>query len=456
MHIVIVGGGAIGKELASNLVSKKQTVAVVEKDPRRISELEENPDVLVIHGNGADIATLERARIGSAQMLIAVTTTDEVNMIACMVAKRKGVPITVARTQDPEHAENEDSRGLTREQIGIDFVISPERAVAQEIVKMIFFPDAEEIEYFAEGKVMMVRLSVTEESEIADRTLKDLQVDSGFIVAGIKRSNGDFVIPGGEDQISKGDKVYLIGSGKVVQQTSWLLPHGATRVHKVLILGGGKIGQYLASLLESNREHSYLAKIIEKDADRCEELNRVLSKTIVLQGDDTDCSFFNREEVAEADVLVTVTGDDRTNIVASVMGQKLGVKKIISEVNDIAYRPVYATASVDNAISPHLITAAQILRLTRSEDLVSLSILKNEEAETMELVLPASAPVAGKKVADVRFPNGMLIGTVVRDGEVIIPHGGTTLQQGDHLIVFALPKVSNRLDRFFAGQEEDA
>ncbi len=453
MHIVIVGGGAIGKELASNLVSKRQTVAVVEQDLRRISELEENANVLVVNGNGADIETLEKAKIGSARMLIAVTTIDEVNMIACMVAKKKGVPITVARIQDPGHAEHEDSRGLSREQIGIDFVISPERAVAQEIVKMIFFPDAEEIEYFAEGKVMMVRLSVTEESEIANRTLKDLQLNAGFIVVGIKRSNGDFIIPGGEDQMSRGDKVYLIGSGKVVREASWLLPHGASRVHRVLILGGGKIGQYLASLLESNREHSYLAKIIEKDAECCEELNRALSKTIVLQGDASDLSFFNREELAEADVLVAVTGDDRTNIVASVMGQRLGVKKIISEINDIAYQPVYSTASVDNAVSPHLITAAQILRLTRSEQLVSLSILKNEEAETMELVLPASAAVVGKKVADVRFPKGMLIGTVVRDGQIIIPHGSTVLEQGDHLIVFALPKVSDRLDRFFAAKE---
>lgn len=452
MHIVIVGGGAVGTELAGSLVSKKQTVAVVEKDPARVSQLEQNARILVVRGNGASIETLEMAKIGSAQMLIAVTEIDEVNIIACMVAKKKGVPVTVARIQDPEHAEDDSSRGLTREQMGIDHIISPERTVAQEIAKMIFFPDAEEIEYFADGKVMMVRLSITKESEIANRSLKDLQLNAGFIVAGIKRSNGDFIVPGGKDKINSGDKIYLIGSGKVVREASWLLPHGAIRVRKVVILGGGKIGQHLASLLESSRERSFLTKIIEKDAARCEDLNRVLRNTIVLQGDSSDCSYFNREELGEADVLIAVTGDDRNNMVASVMGERLGVKKIIAEVTDISYLPVYDAISIENTVNPHLITAAQILRLTRNEDLVSLSILKNEEAETMELVLPASAPVAGKTVADARFPNGMLVGTVVRDGQIIIPHGGTVLEDGDHLVVFALPKVSNRLDRYFAAQ----
>ena len=452
MHIVIVGGGAVGTELANSLVSKKQTVAVVEKDPARVAQLEQNSSILVVRGNGASIETLEMAKIGSAQMLIAVTEIDEVNIIACMVAKKKGVPVTVARIQDPEHAEDDSSRGLTREQMGIDHIISPERAVAQEIAKMIFFPDAEEIEYFADGKVMMVRLSIPEESEIANRSLKDLQLHAGFIVAGIKRSNGDFVIPGGKDKINSGDKVYLIGGGKVVREASWLLPHGAIRVRKVVILGGGKIGQYLASLLESRRERSFLTKIIEKDAARCEDLNRVLRNTIVLQGDSSDCSYFNREELGEADVLIAVTGDDRNNMVAAVMGERLGVKKIIAEVTDISYLPVYGAIAIENTVNPHLITTAQILRLTRNEDLVSLSILKNEEAETMELVLPSSAPVAGKTVENARFPNGMLVGTVVRDGQVIIPHGGTVLEAGDHLVVFALPKVSNRLDRYFAVQ----
>lgn len=450
MHIVIVGGGEVGKDLALNLSAKHQSVVVVEKDPERAAELEEKLDALVINGNGANHDILEKAKLRSAKMLIAVTEIDEVNIIACMVAKNKGVPITVARVRDSESAGNGSSGGLTQEQVGIDFIISPEKAVALEISKMVHYPDAEEIEYFAKGKVMMVSITVTEKAEITNQTLKELPLPSGCIIVGIKRHNGDFIVPGGKDKVKPGDKVYLIGSVKVMREASWFLHHEELRVKRVVILGGGMIGYYLSALLESNRERSFLTKVIEKDAQRCEELNRLLSKTTVLQGDTSELSFFNKEELAEADLLVAVTGDDRTNIVASIMGQKAGSKKVVSEINKLEYADVYDAVGIENTVNPHLIAAAQILRFTRKEDVVSLSILKNEEAEAMELVLPESAKVVGKKVAEANFPKGMLIGTIVRDGQVIIPHGQTVLEGGDHLIIFVLPQVSSRLDRFFA------
>ena len=320
--------------------------------------------------------------------------------------------------------------------------------MAQEISKMIHFPEAMEVEHFAKGRVMMVSTTVTEEAKITDTTLQKLPLPKGCIVVGIKRAGGDFLLPGGNDKIRVGDKVYLIGKAEVMREASWLLHHEPARVNRVIILGGGLIGYDLASILETDQHKSFLVKIIEQDPERVEELNRKLSKTIVLQGDGTELSYFNEEEIAEADILVAATEDDRTNIVASVLGQKLGVHKIIAELTRIGYAQLYDTLGIMENVNPHLITAAQILRFTRREDVASLCLLKEEAAEVMEVVLPESACVVGQKISQAGFPKGLLIGTIVRGEEVIIPDGDTVLKANDHLVIFTL--VCFNLDRFFA------
>ena len=450
MHIVIIGGGDVGRELAHNLALKYQSIAVVEKDRQRSEQLGEDLDVAIINGNGANLDILNKAKIKNAEMLIAVTGSDEVNIIACMIAKKIGVNFTVARVRNPESAGSidVDTRGLIHKQVGIDMIISPEKAVAQEIAKTIHFPEAVEVEHFAKGRAMMVATTVTGEAEIIDQRLKDLPLPKGCIVVGIKRPDGDFILPGGKDKIQMGDKVYLIGKADVMREASQLLHHEAARLNRVIILGGGIIGSSLASILESEKQHSLLVKIIEKDAERAEELNRKLNKTIVLQGNGTELSYFNEEEIAEADILVAATEDDRTNLVASVMGQKLGVHKIISELTRIGYASVYEAIGVEETINPHLITAAQILRFTRREQVVSLSLIKEEAAEVMEVALPESACVVGQRIAEAGFPKGLLIGTIVRGEEVIVPDGDTVLKADDHLIIFAI--ACFRLDRFFA------
>ncbi|WP_291318845.1 Trk system potassium transporter TrkA [Desulfonatronospira sp.] len=450
MHIVIIGGGDVGRELALNLAHKQQKIAVVEKDRHRAEQLGEELDMTVIIGNGANLDVLNKAKIKNAEMLIAVTGSDEVNIIACMIAKKFEVSFTVARVRDPESAGSidVDTRGLIHKQVGIDMIISPEKAVAQEIAKTINFPEAVEVEHFARGKAMMVATTVTSEARLVDQTLQELSLPRGCIVVGIKRPDGGFVLPGGRNKIQIGDKVYLIGKSDVMRKASQLLHHEPKRINRVIILGGGVIGYSLASILESDKQNSFLVKIIEKDAERVDELNRKLSRTTVLQGDGTEVSYFNEEEIAEADILVAATEDDRTNIVASIMGQKLGVHKIISELTRISYASTYETVGVEETINPHLITAAQILRFTRREDVVSLSLLKEEAAEVMEVILPESACVVGQRIADADFPRGLLIGTIVRGDEVIIPDGDTVLKAGDHLIIFAI--ACFQLDRFFA------
>ncbi len=449
MHVVIVGGGRVGRELAANLSDKQQTVVIVEKDSKIAEKLKKKLDVMVVNEDGANMATLEKAGIKNAGICIAVTQIDELNLMVSMMADRAGVPTTIARVRNPESHTNIADTGFSKDEIGVDYVINPERELALEISKRIHYPDASEIEYFAGGKVMMVATTVTEDAEMIGYNLKEMPLPQGCIIVGIKRSGGSFVVPSGDDKVKVGDKVYLVGNAKVMRKASWLLHHKETIVKKVLILGGDTVGSTLASVLESNPERKFKVKLIEKDEQRCEELNRKLTKTMVLQGHSNELAYFNQEEIAETDALITVTGDDRANIVSAIMAEKLGVDKIIAEISDNEYAYIYDTVGIDNYVNSHLITAYKILRFTRKGDLLALSHLKEENAELVELVLPKHCRAANIKVKDARFPKGMLIGTIVRNGEVIVPYGDTVLKPGDNLIIFTLTSVSRKLESYF-------
>ncbi len=447
MQIIIVGGGGVGYELARNLSDKNQDVVVIERNELKARRFKESLDVMVIEDNGANAAVLERADIKSADMMIAVTQVDEVNIIACMLAKQYDVPITVCRIRNSGYGG--ESSVLTPHQLGIDIVINPERVAAMEISKMLHFPDASEVEYFNQGKVMMLGVVVGAEAEITDVPLHKLSLNTDAIIVGISDPAGKFIVPGGNDIIRPGNKIYLLGKTRTLKNISSLLHHEKTMIHQVTILGGGMIGYQLALLLDESQQ-PFKVKIIEKNEERCEHLSRQLKRTLVLQGDATEIAMLREEDTDRADAVIAATGDDRTNIVAALLARQFGVKKIICEVMKPQYVPVYSALDINSVINPRLLAAAQILRLIRREDVVALSILQNEKAEVVEIILPESAKVAHKSIAESSFPRGMLIGSIVRNDDVIIPDGNTKLLPHDHLVIFAIPKVSEQLDRYFA------
>ena len=452
MHIVIVGGGGVGYELARNLSEKQQDVVVIEKNIIKARRFTEPLDVMVIEDNGANAAVLEQAGIKSAEMLIAVTHVDEVNIIACMLAKQYNVPITVGRIRNMGYSN--ESSILTPGQLGIDIMINPERVAAMEISKMLHFPDATEVEYFNQGKVMMIGVVVDAEAGITDVPLHKLPLGPDCIVVGISDNQGKFMIPGGRDVIRPGNKIYLLGDSRTLKDISSLLHHEKTMINQVTILGGGMIAYHLARLLEESK-HNFKVKLIEKDESRCEGLCKTLQKTLVLQGDATEIAMLKEEDTDQADAIIAATSDDRNNIVASLLARQFGVKKIICEVMKPHYVPVYKALGIDSLINPRLLAAAQILRLTRREEVVSLSILQDEKAEVVEVVIPETAKVVNHKIANAGFSRGMLIGSLIRNGHVIVPNGDTILQADDHLIIFSLPKVGAKLERFFAPQENN-
>ncbi|MDW7738933.1 MAG: Trk system potassium transporter TrkA [Bacillota bacterium] len=447
MHIIIVGGGGVGYQLAQHLSENNQDIVVIEKTEEKARRFRESLDVMVLETNGASAATLEMAGIKNADMLIAVTDLDEVNIIACILANQYGVPQIVCRIRNPEHMD--DNFGISPKKLGISAVINPEQVAATEISKMLHFPDASEVEYFTQGKVLMVGVTVGEEAEITGVPLHQLPMNNTeSIIVGISKPGGKFIIPDGNDIIEPGSKIYLIGKSQALKDISMLLHHEKTRINQVTILGGGMVGRQLALQLESSRQ-PFRVKLIEKDAKRCEELSRELKDTLILHGDVTEYAMLKEEDMESSDAVVATAGDDRNNIVSALLAQRFGVKKIICEVKKPQYVSVYNTLGIHCLINPRMLAAAQILRLTKQEEVVALSMVQGEKAEVLEVVLPETARAAYEKIKDLHLPRGMMIGSIVRNSDVLVPDGDTLLYPGDHLIIFSLPKTAHKLGRYF-------
>lgn len=449
MRIIIVGGGGVGSALARMLSNDNQDVVVIEKNPELARSINEEMDVMVHNSSGSSVIALEKAGIRHAEMLIAVTEVDEVNIVASMLAKKFNVPITVARVRNPEYYEG--SSILTNEQLGVDIFINPERVAAYEIAKIIRTPDVGDVEYFAKGRVKLVSFVMDEQSKMVNQPLHKLPLPKECIVAAIERKNGEFIVPGGNDLILPGDKVFILGKRFVLNDIGWILQKQDSGSLQVVILGGGRIGFQVASMLESNKKNSCNVKLIEKDTAVCTEIASKLQKTLILQGDATDLAFLEQEEINDADILVAVTGDDRTNILASVLARQYGVKKTICEVVNPDYISLFHTIGINNIISPRLLTAAQILKLTRKGQVISMSLIEDGKMEILELHVPSDARVINKKLQHAGIPKGILIGAILRKDNIIMPRGNDTIMAGDHLIVFTNPQMNNELDRLFSG-----
>jgi trk system potassium uptake protein len=447
MHIIIVGGGGVGYQLARNLSEQHQDVVVIEINEEKARRFKESLDVMVIESSGASAVTLEQAGIRSADMFIAVTDLDEVNIVACVLAHHYGVSKIVCRLRNLEHID--ENFGLNPKKLGITSVINPEQIAAMEISKMLHFPDVSEIEYFARDKVMMLGITVEAEADITGVPLHQLPMAGDSIIVGISKPNGKFIIPDGSDIIEPGSKIYLLGKSRSLKNISMLLHHAETRVNQVTILGGGAVGKQLALLLEASRQN-FSVKLIEKSAERCDLLRKELRKTLVLQGDVTDYALFKAEDIGATDAVIAVAGDDRNNIVAASLARQFGVKKIICEVKKPQHVAIYNALGIDCLVNPRMLAAAQILRLIKPEEVVALSIVQGEKAEVLEIVLPETARVAYKKISEAHFPRGMVIGSIVRNDDVIVPGGDITLLPNDHLIIFSLPKTLAKLDRYFS------
>ena len=440
MKIVVVGAGKVGYSLAQRLSQDQHDVYVIEKNGDRIKNLENNLDVNLVQGNGSSITLLQEIGIEDIGMLIAVTDSDEVNMLACMIGKAAGIPKTIARVRDTEYEH--ETNALIRERLGIDLFINPEMVTAQEIYKILKTPAALDVEEFASGAVRLVEFKIRNNREIMGKPLRSLQLPPNILVVGIMRG-GEMIIPHGNSTLEYMDNVFFLGATESIDQVeTWL--HETTRpTQRVVIIGAGLIGRNLTQLLEQD---GYDVKIIEKDLDRCEQLAAMVDRSIVIHGDGTDIDLLGAEEIGDTDVIICLTDDDKLNLLVALLAKHMGVPKAFVRVGRLEYITLMEQVGIDVAFSPRLLTSGQILRLIREdENLINIFTFEGSKAEAVEIEVTEKTSLINKYLRDLKLPGKSLVGAIVREHQTIVPKGDTLLLEGDHIVIFTLPENINTL-----------
>lgn len=446
MRIVIVGGGEVGFHLAERLSQENQDVALIESDADRAEYASNQLDVLTVHGNGASLPILEQAGIRDAEMLLAVTSKDEVNLIACLAANRLDVKYTIARISNPEYY----ARGsvLSREHLGIDLMINPERECALEAFYLLRSVAATDVAYFADGRVQLIGLVVKEGSPVAGKTLAQLGRDLGeykFVTAAIVR-DGRTTIPGGASRIQADDQIFVLSSASEARRIPPLAGYESQVLERVMIAGGSPEGEYLAEILG---EAGIECTILDRDRERCLELAEALPKSLVLHGDATDLELLEMEGVGGIDGFVSSTGNDDTNLLTALLAKNVGARKVVSLIDNFDYLPLITRMEVDAAVSARMSTVNAILRYVRRGRVLAVATLKGIEAEAIHFNVSEDAEIAGGSLAEMDFPEHALVGTIVRDDEVIVPRGSDRILAGDEVIVFALPDAIADVETLF-------
>lgn len=446
MKIVIVGAGKVGYTLAQRLTNDGHDVIVIEKNDERRGIIEHNLDVMTVAGNGASPRLLLEIGLEDVEMMIAVTDSDEVNMVACVAAKQAGVPRVIARVRNHEYLEH-DCQTFGRV-LGIDLIINPEMVTAVEVSRILKTPAALDVKDFTDGKVRMLEVKIRASSSFVGVPIRKLQLSSNVLIAGILRKD-KMIIPQGNDTIEVHDSVFFIGDKEVICSMENLFVEKRTRIEKVLIIGAGRIGRYLTLILESS---GYTVKVIEKDRHRCEELAKVVDKAMIICGDGTDVELLADEGIGDCDAVVCLTDDDKLNLLVALLAKNFGAQKTFVRVGRLEFIPLMEQVGVDVVFSPRLLTAGTILRQVRRGDIVSVTLFEGAKAEAIELDISSGCRLNGKRLRDIKFPRPALVGAVVRNGHPFVPNGDSILNVGDQIILFTLPDYGTKILQFIEGR----
>ena len=443
LKIIIIGAGKVGCQIAKTLSSENHDVVIIEKDDMKRQSAQDNLDVLTILGNGANVRTLEEAGIKQTDMIIAVTSSDEANMIACMTAKQFGVPQKIARIRNPEYLY---ANALSREKLGIDLTINPERATAKEIVKLLKSPiNVAQVQSFAGGKVQLFELKIEKGFPFINQQLKAITFKYPILVAAIFR-NDKIIIPNGEEKITAGDNLYILIKKDYFAGLNEIFNQKPLNMQNVMILGGSRIGIQTALILAKLGINT---KLIERDKERCEKIAEKLPHTLVINGDGTNIDLLKSEGIETIDGFVAVTGFDEDNLLVALLAKHLGTKKVIAKVDRTNYIPILEKIGVDAVVNPRMTTASAILRFIRKGKIISLTLLKEGEAEVIELVVSPYSKIINKPLKKANLPQNSIIGAIVRKDEVIIPHGNDIIQPEDKIIIFALSSDIKKIEKIF-------
>lgn len=450
MKIIILGAGQVGANLAASLVAENNDITVIDLDAERLALLQDRFDLRTLRGHAAHPSTLKMAGADDADMLVAVTQSDETNLVACRLsATLFNIPTRIARIRSNDFLETEGD--FLSEHFGVDHIISPEQEVTETLRRLIEHPEALQVLDFAEGKVRLVAVRAYHGGPLVGHELQDLRrhmPDVDARVAAIYRRDRG-IVPKGITVIEPGDEVFFLARKQDIPAVMRELRRMERPVKRVMIAGGGNIGRRLAARLE----REYEVKLIDHNKATCAQLAEKLHRTLVLQGDATDEELLEQENIESIDVFCALTNDDEDNIMSALLAKRMGAQRVIALINRSAYVNLVQGGEIDIAISPAQATVGPLLSKIRRGDMAAVHSLRRGAAEVLEIVAHGdlkTSKVVGRRIGDVALPEGSAIAAIIRGDEVLIAHHDTLIEAEDHLIVFALSKrIIPKVEKLF-------
>ncbi|HLT79276.1 MAG TPA: Trk system potassium transporter TrkA [Ferrovibrio sp.] len=452
MKVIVCGAGLVGTTIARQLAAEGNEITMIDVSPERAQKAAESYDLRGIVGHASHPDVLERAGAADTDMLIAVTFADEVNMVACEVAHALfNVPTKIARIRAQSYLKPEWSDLFNEKHISIDYIISPEIEVARAIHRRILTPGAFEMIPFAADRLRLIGVRLADECPVLNtplRQLTELFPDLSVNVCGIVR-DGNLTVPGADDHLEAGDEIYFVALTDHVQRGMRLFGHEEREARRVVIAGGGNIGLFLAKEIEA-AQSSVILKIIEANKERAEYVAGQIRSGVVLNGDTLDMDILSEAKVGASEAILALTNDDEVNILTSLLAKRAGCQRAITLVNNPAYENLIGSLGVDVVVNPRSTTVSSILQHVRRGRIRGVYSLRDGAAEVIEAEAVETSALVGQPLRDLDLPSGMMIGAVIRGGDVMIARAETEIEAGDRVILFARTDAVKKVEKLFA------
>lgn len=445
MRIVIAGIGDVGYHLAKELSSESHDIIAIDKNQQRLSRIDSMVDILTITGSATSLGILKEAKTNEADLFVAVTSSEEANITAAILAKKIGANKTIARIANAEYLSNDSD--VNFKELGIDFMIYPEELAAQETVNLIKRTAATDILEFEGGMLSVMGLKLDKNSPVIGKTLTEIvheYPNIDFRIVAIYR-NFKTIIPSGKDRFLANDQVFVITKPEGIDMILKLAGKENLKFDNIMILGGSKIGRRTAELLQKDMT----IKLIESNEDKTLSLAEDLSDTLIIHGDGRDIDLLAQEGIIDVDAFVAVTDDAETNIISCLMAKHLGVTKAIALVDKADYVPLTQTIGLDSLINKKLIAATNILQFIRRGEVIAQTTLEGIDAQLFEYIAHSNSPITKKAVKDIDFPKEAIIGGVIRGKESFIAVGNSQIKPNDKVVIFSLPGGVKKIEKFF-------
>ena len=451
MKIIICGAGQVGRGIAERLAVENHDVTVIDISSELVDAISANTDVRGIVGHGAHPDVLNDAGAAEADMIIAVTFVDEVNMMACEVAKALfNIPTRVARVRDQSYLLPQYASLFTRDNTAVDVVISPEVAVGEMVMRRLALPGAFEAIYFVDDKVLTLGIQLEEDCPVINTSLSQLSglfPDLRAVVCGIVR-DGRLFVPHSQDQMLPGDRIYVVADQAQASRTLALFGHEEQPARRVLIGGGGTIGLYVARKLEERDSHVKVT-IIENNLARAEEVADELDSAVVLHGSALDADLLREAEINRTETYLALTNDDKVNVLSAMLAKQNGAGMASCLVSNLDARPLISPLGIDSYIDPRSVTVSSVLQHVRRGRIRGVHGVEGGEGEVVEAEALETSPMIGKPLREAELPEGIRIGAIYRDEEVIIPTGDTEIRPNDRVVMFALRDKIEEIQHLF-------